>query len=127
LLQPHGALSRPGPLDLTPPCTSWLYRCTAAYDRESPQYAWLLRDLAAVDRARTPWVIAVQHAPWYNSNYAHQGEGEEMREAMELLLYQHGVDFVFSGARPCCDCVKPHKALPNACSFLPRPCPCGLT
>ena len=46
--------------------------CTAAYDQASPQYAWLLRDLAAVDSSRTPWVVAVQHAPWYNSNYAHQ-------------------------------------------------------
>ncbi|KAL4856311.1 Purple acid phosphatase 18 [Chlorella vulgaris] len=68
-----------------------------AYDRASPQYAWLLRDLAAVDRARTPWVVVVQHAPWYNSNYAHQGEGDAMKESMEQLLYQYGVDFVFSG------------------------------
>lgn len=44
----------------------------AAYSRSSEQYAWLHRDLAAVDRARTPWVIVVFHAPWYNSNYAHQ-------------------------------------------------------
>ena len=112
-----------------------------------------------VDRGRTPWVIVVMHAPWYNSNYAHQvpaarlpcivwcgvaahgaacrcealgparraararwlapraasgaaataappgyrpclvqGEGEPMREAMEALLYEHGVDFVFAGA-----------------------------
>ncbi|EFN50589.1 hypothetical protein CHLNCDRAFT_15847, partial [Chlorella variabilis] len=68
-----------------------------AYDQASPQYAWLLRDLAAVDRSRTPWVVAVQHAPWYNSNYAHQGEGDEMRDSMEALLYEHGVDFIFSG------------------------------
>lgn len=44
----------------------------AAYSRSSAQYAWLLRDLAAVDRARTPWLIVSFHAPWYNSNYAHQ-------------------------------------------------------
>lgn len=47
-------------------------RAPAAYGPSSEQYAWLARDLAAVDRARTPWVIAVFHAPWYNSNYAHQ-------------------------------------------------------
>ncbi len=148
---------------------------SAAYGRSSEQYAWLLRDLAALDRARTPWVIAVFHAPWYNSNYAHQvraaswqlpspsaaspagvlpalvvsllpgaargapvatqtpysgrgklvlplvgapravgvrqgrqptmhrpmsplqGEGDAMRDSMEDLLYQHGVDLVFAG------------------------------
>lgn len=26
-----------------------------------------------------------------------QGEGEEMRKAMEPVLYEHGVDFVFCG------------------------------
>ena len=39
------------------------------------------------------------HAPWYNTNYNHQGEGEAMRLAMEELLYEHGVDLVFAGAR----------------------------
>ncbi|KAI7841497.1 hypothetical protein COHA_004890 [Chlorella ohadii] len=67
------------------------------YSRDSAQYAWLLRDLAGVDRAHTPWLIVSFHAPWYNSNYAHQGEGEEMRKAMEPVLYEHGVDFVFCG------------------------------
>ncbi|PRW05763.1 Purple acid phosphatase 18 [Chlorella sorokiniana] len=67
------------------------------YSRDSEQYAWLLRDLASVDRARTPWLVVSFHAPWYNSNYAHQGEGEEMRKAMEPVLYEHGVDFVFCG------------------------------
>ena len=37
------------------------------------------------------------HAPWYNSNHAHYGEGEPMREAMEGLFYQYGVDVVFAG------------------------------
>ena len=44
----------------------------ADYARASEQYAWLLRDLAAVDRSRTPWLLVVMHAPWSNSNYAHQ-------------------------------------------------------
>ena len=34
----------------------------------SLQHAWLRRDLAAIDRAATPWVIVMMHAPWYNSN-----------------------------------------------------------
>ena len=67
------------------------------FDRDSEQYAWLKRDLAGVDRSRTPWLVVAMHAPWYNSNYNHQGEGEGMRKAMEGLLYQHGVDAVVSG------------------------------
>ncbi|PSC71931.1 putative purple acid phosphatase 20 [Micractinium conductrix] len=67
------------------------------YSPASEQYAWLMGDLAGVDRGRTPWLIVSYHAPWYNSNYAHQGEGDGMRESMEALLYQHGVDFIFAG------------------------------
>lgn len=67
------------------------------YGRDSAQYAWLERDLAAVDRRRTPWVLVGMHAPWYNSNHNHYGEGEEMRLAMEGLLYEHGVDAVLAG------------------------------
>jgi 3',5'-cyclic AMP phosphodiesterase CpdA len=62
--------------------------------------AWLKADLAAVDRSRTPWLIVGMHAPWYNSNTAHQGEVEDMRRAMEALLYSYGVDLVFAGERP---------------------------
>lgn len=51
----------------------------AAYSLDSAQYAWLLRDLAGVDRARTPWLIVSFHAPWYNSNYAHQVRGRFLR------------------------------------------------
>ncbi|XP_021764753.1 purple acid phosphatase 22-like [Chenopodium quinoa] len=67
------------------------------YDANSAQYAWLQIDLAKIDRAKTPWVIVLLHAPWYNSNTAHKGEGEEMRQAMEELLYKTRVDVVFSG------------------------------
>lgn len=61
---------------LTPPCPLLppLPLCSpaAAYSQRSEQYAWLARDLAGVDRSQTPWVLAIMHAPWYNSNYAHQ-------------------------------------------------------
>lgn len=67
------------------------------YSPTSAQYAWLQQDLASVDRSLTPWVFVVLHAPWYNSNYAHQGEGEQMRQSMEGLVYKAGVDAVFSG------------------------------
>ena len=67
------------------------------YSESSDQFAWLSRDLATVDRGRTPWVVVGMHAPWYNSNYNHQGDGEEMRVAMERVLYEHGVDVVLAG------------------------------
>lgn len=65
----------------------------------SAQYRWLQGDLGKVDRARTPWVVVLIHAPWYNTNTAHQGEDEsiEMKAAMEGLLYRARVDIVFAG------------------------------
>ncbi|GLJ56117.1 hypothetical protein SUGI_1204640 [Cryptomeria japonica] len=63
----------------------------------SDQYKWLQADLGRVDRKRTPWLIALVHAPWYNTNSAHQGEGEDMRVAMEEMLYSAKVDMVFAG------------------------------
>lgn len=67
------------------------------FDAESDQYKWLQNDLENIDRKRTPWVVALLHAPWYNTNEAHQGEGEDMRQAMEELLYNARVDLVFAG------------------------------
>jgi hypothetical protein len=69
------------------------------FDSNSAQYKWLQADLAKVDRAKTPWLIAMLHAPWYNSNTAHQGEREsvDMMAAMETLLYQQNVDILFAG------------------------------
>ena len=34
------------------------------FSTSSPQYKWLVSDLAAINRAVTPWVIAMAHAPW---------------------------------------------------------------
>lgn len=67
------------------------------FDSKSDQYKWLQADLASVDRAKTPWIFALIHAPWYNSNSAHRGEGESMRVAMEEILYKARVDVVFAG------------------------------
>lgn len=69
------------------------------FDPESAQYSWLKADLAKVDRKKTPWLFAVVHAPWYNSNSAHQGEHESegMKSAMEELLYKARTDVVFAG------------------------------
>ncbi|KAL6870951.1 hypothetical protein ACP4OV_014799 [Aristida adscensionis] len=69
----------------------------ADYAAGSAQHRWLRRDLAAVDRRRTAFVVALVHAPWYNSNEAHRGEGDAMRAAMEGLLHGARVDAVFAG------------------------------
>ncbi|MED6197225.1 putative purple acid phosphatase 20 [Stylosanthes scabra] len=69
------------------------------FEAGSSQYQWLQGDLKKVDRTKTPWVVVLLHAPWYNSNEAHQGETEsvDMKAAMEDLLYQARVDVVFAG------------------------------
>jgi len=67
------------------------------YAADSPQHTWLASDLAAVDRTTTPWVIALWHRPWYCSNNAHQGEGENMRVSIEPLFDQYKVDIGFTG------------------------------
>lgn len=63
----------------------------------SPQLTWLEHALAAVNRTSTPWVVAHVHQPMYNSNTAHQAEGEELRRAMEPLFTRYKVDIVFAG------------------------------
>ncbi|KAK4348371.1 hypothetical protein RND71_031126 [Anisodus tanguticus] len=65
----------------------------------SAQYNWLTNDLKKVDRTKTPWLLVLLHAPWYNSNTAHQGEYESygMKNSMEDLLFNARVDIVFAG------------------------------
>jgi hypothetical protein len=69
------------------------------FSEGSDQLAWLRRDLANVDRKATPWLVAVLHAPWYNSNFDHQHEREEyqMKASMERLLRDAGLDAMFAG------------------------------
>lgn len=69
----------------------------AEFGTDSDQYNWLQEDLSRVNRRQTPWLIALIHAPWYNTNTAHQGEGDDMKEAMEQLLHDAKVDIVFAG------------------------------
>ena len=64
------------------------------FDEDSAQYKLLEADLGKVDRKTTPWVIVLLHAPWYNTNLGHKGEGESMSKAMEDLLYKARVDVV---------------------------------
>ncbi|KAM7462089.1 hypothetical protein LguiA_030210 [Lonicera macranthoides] len=67
------------------------------YNHTGAQYAWLKEDLSKMDRSVTPWLVAAWHPPWYNSYSSHYQEFECMRLEMEALLYQYGVDIVFSG------------------------------
>ncbi|PIM97700.1 Purple acid phosphatase [Handroanthus impetiginosus] len=71
----------------------------SVFEPGSDQYQWLQADLEKVDRKRTPWVFVLIHAPWYNSNEAHQQEYESigMKKAMEDLLYRARVDAIFAG------------------------------
>ncbi|XP_078436884.1 purple acid phosphatase 18 [Wolffia australiana] len=69
----------------------------ADYGGGSQQMAWLKADLAKVNRKRTPWLLALFHVPWYNSNRAHQGEGDGMRASMEPFLTAAGVDLILAG------------------------------
>ncbi|KAJ7553476.1 hypothetical protein O6H91_06G099700 [Diphasiastrum complanatum] len=88
------------------------------YSQSSPQYSWLQADLAKVNRTLTPWLVAVLHAPWYNSNTAHQGEGDAMMAAMEPLLRQAQVDIVFAGHI--------HAYERTTRLYLKNPDPCGI-
>lgn len=67
------------------------------FGSDSDQYRWLVGDLNRIDRKVTSWIVVLLHAPWYNTNTAHQGEGESMRKAMEDLLYKARVDVIFAG------------------------------
>ncbi|PPR99528.1 hypothetical protein GOBAR_AA21138 [Gossypium barbadense] len=37
------------------------------FDEDSVQYKWLESDLRKVDRKKTPWVIVLLHAPWFEN------------------------------------------------------------
>ncbi|KAM7250154.1 hypothetical protein ACFE04_022037 [Oxalis oulophora] len=67
------------------------------YDEYSDQYSWLKADLSKVNRTKTPWLLVLFHVPWYNSNEAHQCEGDGMMEVMEPLFHTARVDMVLSG------------------------------
>jgi len=70
----------------------------AAFGVGSLQYQWLEKDLSKVDRARTPWVVAMWHTPWYTSNAHHpMKEGAAMKAAMEPLLQKYRVNIVLNG------------------------------
>ena len=69
----------------------------ADFSATSPMVIFLKNDLAAVNRSITPWVIAVWHPPWYNTNTKHYLDGDSMRRAIEPMLLAYRVNAVFVG------------------------------
>ena len=69
------------------------------YNQGSPQLEWLKDDLASIDRAKTPFVVGVLHAPWYNSNMHHSNETEEFffAQSAEDLMHDYKVDLILAG------------------------------
>lgn len=64
----------------------------------SLQYEWLSKYLAKrINREETPWVVVTLHVPMYTSSTDAIYEGELMRQSVEPLLYQYGVDIVVNG------------------------------
>lgn len=60
------------------------------------QQQWLKADLASVDRSITPWIFAGGHRPWYTTNSPAEA-CIACGQAFDEILYQHGVDLVFTG------------------------------
>lgn len=66
----------------------------------STQYRWLENELVnEYNRNDTPWLLVVFHAPLYTTFLGHQNEAPAtvMRESMEDLFVEHGVNLVVSG------------------------------
>jgi hypothetical protein len=67
--------------------------CTAG----SVQLDWFVDVLEKLDRAITPWVMVVMHAPIYNTFHTHRHELEANKVAMEQVFYKFHVNIVISG------------------------------
>ncbi|KAH0918684.1 hypothetical protein HID58_026344 [Brassica napus] len=63
----------------------------------TPQYSWLEEEFPKVNRTETPWLIVLNHSPWYNSYDYHYMKGETMRVMYEPWFVKNIVDVVFSG------------------------------
>ena len=66
----------------------------------SPQYNWLQSDLQAANtpdaRSERPFIIVFGHSPMYSSNSYH-GSEVELRDALEALYVENGVNLVIAG------------------------------
>ena len=75
------------------------------YDRQ--QAAWLEKALAD---ATEDWKIAFFHHPLYSSGGRH-GSEEDLREQLEPLFLEHGVQVVFTGHEHFYERLKPQKGI----------------
>ncbi|HIA24745.1 MAG TPA: hypothetical protein EYM81_01455 [Candidatus Poseidoniales archaeon] len=68
------------------------------YNLGSVQYAALEADLSAANanREQRPFIVVIAHKPMYSSNDYH-GSEIALREAVEELYQNHGVDLVIAG------------------------------
>ena len=67
------------------------------YAAGTPQYTFAAADLAGVNHTRTPWVIVVQHTPFYCSNTEHEGSGALMAATFEDMFVKAKVTLVIAG------------------------------
>ena len=69
----------------------------------SKQYEFFKHTLAAVDRRRTPWLVVGGHRPFYIDSIDDSKPGgdqfvaQQMRDALEDLYMQYGVDLTLHG------------------------------
>jgi hypothetical protein len=70
------------------------------YTPGSAQYNWLQNDLQAANtpdaRNEKPFIIVIGHKPMYSSNDYH-GSEVELRDALEALYVENGVNLVIAG------------------------------
>jgi predicted phosphodiesterase len=74
---------------------------------QQEQLAWLKKELPASD---SDWKIAFFHHPLYSSGDRH-GSDEVLREQLEPLFVEHGVDVVFTGHEHFYERIKPQKGI----------------
>lgn len=71
----------------------------SSMEPDSMQYKWIVEELEGVDRSVTPWVLAVLHAPIYNTFSLHQHDPQivAQKQHLEPLFVKHKVNMIFSG------------------------------
>lgn len=74
---------------------------------QQEQLDWLRKELSASD---SDWKIAFFHHPLYSSGERH-GSDEQLREQLEPLFVEHGVDVVFTGHEHFYERIKPQKGI----------------
>lgn len=76
------------------------------FSASSEQLTWLKATLAAVDRQRTPWLIFIWHAPFYNTYQSHYKGTHGVLHACLRALPQIVLTGLH-GAGPCSCCCVP--------------------